>query len=68
MTLLEAKAWLKDKFEDAQKLAGGGEVKTVINFRPDADLELSELFKLMQHCKVVGFKRLKVRAIVRTGG
>jgi biopolymer transport protein ExbD len=65
MSLLEAKAWLKDKFEDAQKAAGEGEVKTVINFRPDADLELNELFKLMNHCKVVGFKKLKVRAIVR---
>jgi len=69
MTLLECRAWLKDKFEDAQKAAGpDAEVKTVINFRPDADLELGELFKLMKHCQTVGFKKLKVRATVRGGG
>jgi len=71
MTLLECKAWLKDKIEDARKdpntVAEDGSVKTVINFRPDGDLELAELFKLMNHCKVVGFKKLKVRAIVRGG-
>jgi biopolymer transport protein ExbD len=67
MTLLECKAWLKDKYEDAAKQARDGEVKTVINFRPDADLELSQLFLLMQHCKVVGFKKLKVHAKIRRG-
>jgi len=64
MTLLECKAWLKDKYEDAQKASKDGEVKTVINFRPDADLELNELFKLMNHCKVVGFKKLNVHALM----
>ena len=29
MSLLEARAWLKDKYEDLQKLAKDGEVKTV---------------------------------------
>src|ERR1700730_1620154 len=69
MTLLECKAWLKDKIEDARKdpnlVTPEGQVKTVINFRPDADLELAELFKLMNHCKAVGFKKLKVRAIIK---
>jgi biopolymer transport protein ExbD len=68
MSLLQAKAWLKDKYADAEKLAAGGEVKTAIVFRPDAELELDQLFKLMNHCKVAGFKKLKVRAIVRSSG
>jgi biopolymer transport protein ExbD len=68
MTLLECRAWLKDKYADAEKLAAGGDVKTAIVFRPDADLELDQLFKLMNYCKIAGFKKLKVRAIVRGGG
>jgi biopolymer transport protein ExbD len=66
MTMLECRAWLKDKAEDARKASPDGKVNTVINFRPDAELELGELFKLMNFCKVAGFKKLKVRAIVRS--
>ena len=68
MSLLEARAWLKKNYEDAQKkaqLLGEKEVRTVIHFRPDGDLELKELFMLMNHCKAAGYKKLKVRAIVR---
>ncbi|MFO0930361.1 MAG: biopolymer transporter ExbD [Gemmataceae bacterium] len=67
MSLLEAKAWLKDKYENLQKLAGGGEVKTIIHFRPDGDLEYSQLLTLMNYCKVAGFNKLKVRARVKKG-
>jgi biopolymer transport protein ExbD len=66
-TMLEAKSWLKQRYEDLLKASPDGEVKTVIHFRPDADLEMSEFLQLMQHCKVAGFKKLKVRAIVRGG-
>jgi biopolymer transport protein ExbD len=68
MKLIDAKAWLKQQYEDAKKTSPDGEVKTVIHFRPDADLELNQLFQLMQHCKVVGYRKLKVRAITRAGG
>jgi biopolymer transport protein ExbD len=68
MSLLETRAWLKEKYEDLAKRAPDGEVKTMIHFRPDEELELNQLFMLMQHCKVAGFKKLAVRAIVRGGG
>jgi biopolymer transport protein ExbD len=70
MKLIDAKAWLKQQYEDAKKVLKPGEteVKTVIHFRPDGDLELSQLFQLMQHCKVVGYRKLKLHAITRTGG
>ncbi len=68
MTLLECRAWLKDKYADAEKQSVDGEVRTVINFRPDEDLEYDQLLKLMNHCKTAGFKRLKIRAIVKAGG
>jgi biopolymer transport protein ExbD len=64
-TMLEIKLWLKKLHEDAEKLAEGGEVKTVINFRPDGDVELNQLFQLMQFCKTAGYKRLKMRAKIR---
>ncbi|MFO0881461.1 MAG: biopolymer transporter ExbD [Gemmataceae bacterium] len=67
MSLPEAKAWLKDKYENLQKLAKDGEVNTTIHFRPDENLELGQMFTLMNHCKVAGFKNLKVRAKIRKG-
>jgi biopolymer transport protein ExbD len=65
MRLIEAKAWLKQQAEDAKKTSKDGKIHTVIHFRPDADLELNQLFTLMQHCKVVGYKQLKIRAITK---
>jgi biopolymer transport protein ExbD len=66
MSMLEARAWLKDRYQDAVR--AGGEVKTVIHFRPDGDLDVGELMKLMTACKVVGFKHIKMHAVVTRGG
>jgi biopolymer transport protein ExbD len=64
MSLPEARSWLKDKYETLAKLAPNGEVKTAIHFRPDENLELGQMFTLMNHCKAAGFKILRVRAKV----
>jgi len=67
-TLLETKRWLADQYESAdKKVAKGGKVETVIHIRPDEDLELNEVFKLMQFCKTAGYKKLKIRAKIRRG-
>lgn len=63
----EAKSWLKDRYELLSKLSPDGEVRTVIHFRPDENLELGEMFKMMNYCKVAGFKKMKVRATIRRG-
>jgi biopolymer transport protein ExbD len=63
----EAKTWLRDKYDSLSKLSPNGEVKTVIHFRPDENLELGEMFKMMNYCKVAGFKKMKVRAKIRRG-
>jgi biopolymer transport protein ExbD len=68
MTLLDCRAWLKDQHEFAEKLAKDGKVNTVVVFRPDENLELDQLFKLMNYCKVAGFTKLKIRAKIRGGG
>jgi biopolymer transport protein ExbD len=67
MSMLEAKTWLRDKYEQLSKLSPTGEVKTIIHFRPDGDLEYAQLLTLMNFCKVAGFTKLKVRARVRKG-
>jgi biopolymer transport protein ExbD len=62
MSMLEARAWLKEQYERAEKK---GTVKDVtIHFRPDGDLEVNELMKLMNACKVAGFQKLQVHAQV----
>jgi len=64
MTLDEAKSWLRDRYELLKKLAPDGEVKAVIHFRPDGDLELDQMFTLMKHCQTAGFTKMKLRANV----
>lgn len=65
MSPLEAKVWLRDMYADAEKAAKGGKVSTVVHFRPDGELELNQLFLMMNFCKAAGFKDLKIRATVK---
>lgn len=66
-TFLEAKSWLKDEYETRRQLSKSGEVETVVYLRPHENLELVELFKLMEAIKSAGFKNMKVRARVGRG-
>jgi len=69
MSPLEAKSWLRDEFVKAQEKAGGADkVKTIIHFRADGELELNELFKMMNFCKAAGYRSLKIRATVKNQG
>ena len=61
MSLLEARAWLKDQKERA----GDNAEKIIVHFRPDGDLDVGELMKLMTACKVVGFKNIKMHAVIK---
>ncbi|MFQ3592089.1 MAG: biopolymer transporter ExbD [Gemmataceae bacterium] len=68
MSPLEAKGWLRDRFTDLAKRSQDKARETVVHFRPDGDLELNQLFLLMEFCKSAGFKNLKIRAKVKRGG
>jgi biopolymer transport protein ExbD len=68
MSMLETRAWLKDKYDQLSKLSDTGEVNTIIHFRPDGDLEYAQLLTMMNYCKAAGFTKLKVRARVRKAG
>jgi biopolymer transport protein ExbD len=65
MSPLEAKGWLRDRYNDLEKRSGGKKVQTVVHFRPDSDLELNQLFLMMNFCKASGFTNLKIRAKVK---
>jgi biopolymer transport protein ExbD len=66
-TMQETRMWLVKQHADAEKVAENGEVKTVINFRPDSDVELNQLFRMMDFCKNAGYKKLKLRAKIHGG-
>lgn len=72
LTFAQARHELKKKYEDAKFLAeksaadskDAAEVKTVINLRADGDLEYEHLHRMMTICKEIGYKRLKIRALI----
>lgn len=68
MSMLEARAWLKEQFERAEREGEGKANNVTIHFRPDGELEFVELVKLMQAVKLAGFRKIKMHAIVKTGG
>jgi biopolymer transport protein ExbD len=65
MVPLEAKGWLRDRYADLARRDPQKAKETVIHFRPDGDLELNQLFLMMDFCKTAGFKNLKIRAKVK---
>jgi len=65
MSPLEAKGWLRDRYADLAKRNEAKARETMIHFRPDGDLELNQLFLMMEFCKAAGFKNLKIRAKVK---
>jgi biopolymer transport protein ExbD len=68
MKPIEAKYWLKQEYEDAQKKAADGKVQTAVVIRADRDTDYAQVFQLLQMCKVQGYTRLKLRAMTKVGG
>jgi biopolymer transport protein ExbD len=67
MTLLELKFWLKQRYDDARKLSGKKDVNTAVVLRAHKDSDYLEVFRILDQVKTTGFKKLKLRAIVKTG-
>lgn len=66
MKPLELKFWLKQQYEDAEKLAKDGKVKTAIVIRADKLAQYSQVFQLLQMCKIQGYTQLKLRAMTKS--
>jgi biopolymer transport protein ExbD len=65
--LTELNSFLKQHYEDASRLAKGGEVKTVIILRAHRDTQYDEVFRVLQICKTIGYRDLHLRAISEGG-
>jgi len=67
MKPIELDFWLKQKHEDLLKESDGKDLKTAVIIRADENTDYTQVFRLLQMCKVRGFTNLKLRAITRTG-
>jgi len=61
MSMLEVRAWLKDQRDKVDPETAD---RIVVHFRPDGDLDVGELLHLMTACKLVGFKNIKMHAVI----
>jgi biopolymer transport protein ExbD len=68
MKPIEARYWLKQEYEDAQKNSRDGKVHTAVIIRADKNTEYAQFFQILQMCKVQGYTRLKFRAMTKVGG
>jgi biopolymer transport protein ExbD len=66
MKILELKFWLKGQYEDAEKVAKDGKVRTAIIIRADKMANYAQVFQLLQMCKVQGYTQLRLRAVTRS--
>jgi biopolymer transport protein ExbD len=64
MTVLGAKGWLSQQHEKLGKEAAD---KVTIHFRPEGELEVTELLKLMHAVKNAGFTKVSMHAMVKSG-
>ena len=65
MKPIELDFWLKQKHEDLLKESK--EVKTAVIIRADLNTDYTQVFRVLQMCKVRGFTNLKLRAMTRSG-
>ena len=65
MKPIELDFWLKQKHEDLLKESK--EVKTAVIIRADENTDYTQVFRVLQMCKVRGFTNLKLRAMTTAG-
>jgi biopolymer transport protein ExbD len=63
MKLNEFRFWLKQQFENAERVSRDGKVTTTIIIRADKNSDYSQVFELLYACKVVGYTRMKLQAL-----
>jgi biopolymer transport protein ExbD len=62
--------WLKQQYADAKQIAesaagGSKDVNTAIVIRAHKDADYGQVFEILQMCKNVGYRRLKLRALTK---
>jgi len=66
MKPLELKFWLKTRYEDAEKNSPDGKVKTIVVIRADKNSTYTQVYQLLQMCKIQGYKQLRLRALTKS--
>jgi biopolymer transport protein ExbD len=66
MKLSLFRSWLKGEYEAAERIAKdqNKKVNTSIVIRADKDASYGMVFEIMNVCKVIGYKRLKLQATI----
>jgi biopolymer transport protein ExbD len=62
----EAKLWLSNRAQEIRAANGGQKITTAIILRADLRANYADVFRVLQTCKETGFRRFKVRAMVRS--
>jgi len=65
MKMLELQSWLKDMYKDAEKTAKDGKVTTSIIIRAHEDCEYAQVYNMLNICKLVGYRQMKLRAMTK---
>jgi biopolymer transport protein ExbD len=65
MKPIELDFWLRQKHEDLLKESK--DVKTAVIIRADLNTDYTQVFRVLQMCKVRGFTNLKLRAMTKAG-
>ena len=68
LPLTEIKVWLRQQYNDAERVSKDGKVRTAIIIRADQGASYADVFKVMQACKEEKYRKLKLRAITKTEG
>jgi biopolymer transport protein ExbD len=67
LKVLELKSWLSDMYKDAEARAKDGKVNTAIIIRAHEDCEYAQVYTILNMCKLVGYKQMKLRAMTKAG-
>ena len=62
----EFKFWLKSQYQTIKRTSKDGKVKTSIVMRAHRLTDYDQVYRLMQTCKIEGFRQIKLRAITKS--
>lgn len=62
----EFKFWLKGQFQSLKRTSKTGKVNTTIVMRAHKLTDYDQVYRIMQMCKIEGFRQIKLRAITKS--
>ncbi len=66
MKFSEFKFWLRTQFSTLKRTNKDGKVKTTIVLRAHRLTDYDQVYRVMQMCKIEGFRQIKLRAITKS--